>query len=158
MKTLTLLILLTLATTQAQVRDYQYFAVGSSYATIPHTNTFTPNVLLQAGIVYNIWDVSINVELVELEPSYLSYYAQLQVLPFPDVYGVEMLTGIKYGRVVRDGGAYLYGGVQGELRRNVLGKFFVSLVGNYDYRGDINSMWGKDYFVYTTHLKLGIKI
>ena len=156
MKKLTLLILLTLATTQAQVIDYQYFAVGSSYATIPHTNTFTPNVLLQAGIVYKIWDVSINCELVELEPNYLSYYAQLQVLPFPDVYGVEMLTGIKYGRVIRDGGAYLYGGVQGELRYGK--KFFVSLQLSYDYRSDIRYVWGKDYFVYTTHLKLGIKI
>ena len=133
---------------------YSYFAIGSSSATVPHTNELTLNGIVTAGAFYNIFDISINYEYVNLTPKYHSYFVGVQVRP---IYykGIEALMGVKYGRVIRDG-TYLYAGVNGELRYGK--KFFVSLVGSYDYRSDIHSMWDKDYFVYTTHLKVGIKI
>ena len=137
--------------TQAQ----PYVAVGSSYAKIPHTNKFTPNGIITAGVVSGIFDVSINVEIVELSPNYLSYSGQVMVKPFEELYGIELLIGGKFGRVLRDNAAYRYYGVTGELRYGK--KFFVSLVGNYDYRADIKYWWGKDYMVFTSHLKIGYK-
>ena len=80
----------------------------------------------------------------------------MQILPFEDIKGIEMLVGFKYGRIIRKPSAYRYAGVNGELRYGK--KLFISLQGNYDYRGDIHYVWEKDYFVWTTHLKIGIKL
>jgi hypothetical protein len=165
-KTILIIFLAIGITAQAQIFDkdynvksYAYFSAGSSYATTPHTNNFTPNGIVTAGVFWNVFDVSINFEYVDLEPDYFSYTSQVLVRPFT-YRKFEPLIGLSYGRVIRvDEGTYNYFGVVGEIRYNI-SKFFVSLTGDYSYRGDIRYVWGdnSDYLKLSSHLKLGIKI
>ena len=163
MKKLILLLLLIGTTATAQYRrqplndNYAYFALGTSAATIPHTDILIANGIFTAGVRDRLFDVSINYEYVNLKPKYHSYFIGLQVIPLT-LGNFEFGIGGKYGRVIRESeGVYTYAGGNAETRFTVK-NFFISLVGNYDYRGDIHSQWGKDYFVYTTNIKIGIKI
>ena len=166
-KTILILFLAIGITAQAQIFDkdyndksYAYFSVGSSYAKTPHTNNFTPNGILTAGVFWNVFDISLNYEYVKLTPDYHSYYTQALVRPFT-IRQFEFLVGAKYGRIIRgDEGTYNYLGGTGEVRWNFGDKWFISLQGNYDRRGDILYKWGNnsDYWKYTTHLKIGIKL
>ena len=137
--------------------DYAYFSIGSSSAVKPHTNELILNGIITAGVRYKLFDISINTEYVNLDPKYLSYYFTLQVMPIT-IYNFEMGVGFKKGNIIRlDNETYDLLGIQGEVRYT-LGRFFGSLVGSYDFRGDIEAAWGKDYLVYTTHFKVGVKI
>jgi hypothetical protein len=167
-KTILIIFLAIGITAQAQIFDkdyndksYAYFSVGSSYATTPHTNNFTPNGIFSAGVFWNVFDISLNYEYVKLTPDYHSYYTQALVRPFT-IRQFEFLIGAKYGRIIRvDEGTYNYFGGTGEIRYNIHHcKLFISLQGNYDRRGDILYKWGNDsdYWKYTTHLKIGIKL
>lgn len=136
---------------------YSYVSIGSSSAVKPHTNQLILNGIVTAGVRYKLFDISLNTEYVNLDPKYLSYFFTVQVMPIT-IYEFELGLGIKKGNIIRmDNKTFDLVGVQGEIRYT-LGKFFGSLVGNYDFRGDTSTMWGKDYMVYTTHLKIGIKI
>ena len=141
--------------------DYKYFSVGSEYAVKPHTNKPILSILATAGVTYGynfVWDISVNYQYTNLTPKYHSYFAQVQVIPFT-YKGIEFLVGGKYGRVIRtesQSGTYLLYGGNGEIRYGK--KWFVSLMGSYDFRGDIAYWWGEDYWVYSTHIKVGIKI
>ena len=138
--------------------DYGYFTIGSSSAVKPHTNDLILNAIVTAGVRYKIFDISVNAEYVNLDPKYLSYFFTLQVIPIT-INNFEFGIGFKKGNIIRvDNETYDLLGVNGEVRFTPFKRLFISLVGNYDYRGDIESMWGEDYFIYTTHLKIGIKI
>jgi len=142
-----------------QDKQYAYASVGSSYAKTPYTNNFTPNGIVTVGVRYELADISINYEYVKLTPEYHSYFLQAQIIPL-DIHNFEFGAGMKYGRIIRgDIGTYNYFGFNGEIRATY-NKFFISLMGSYDYRGDIRYVWGdnSDYWKYTTHLKIGIKI
>ena len=158
------MLFVTIASSQVFDKDYNdksyaYFSIGSSYAKVPHTNEFTPNGIVTAGVFYNVFDISINYEYVKLTPDYHSYYAQAMVRPFT-YKKLEPLAGLRYGRIIRvDEGTYNYFGVVAELRYN-FNKFFVSLEGDLSYRGDIRYVWGdnSDYWKLSSHIKFGIKI
>ena len=158
------LLVVTIATGQdhfghEQDKQYAYVSVGSSYAVTPHTNNFTPNGIVTAGVRYELVDVSLNYEYVKLTPDYHSYFAQVQIMPL-DIHNFEFGAGMKYGRIIRvDEGTFNYFGFNGEVRATY-NKFFISLIGSYDYRGDIRLMWGdnSDYWKFSSHLKIGIKI
>ena len=98
-----------------QDKQYSYFAIGSSAATIPHTNKLTPNGILTAGVRYNLVDISLNYEFVRLTPDYHSYFAQVQLIPL-DIHNFEFGAGMKYGRIIRvEKGTYNYYGFNGEV-------------------------------------------
>ena len=138
--------------------DYGYVLIGSSSAVKPHTNDLILNGIVTAGVRYKIFDISINAEYVNLDPKYLSYFFTLQVMPIT-INNFELGIGFKKGNIIRvDNETFDLLGVQGEVRYTIGKRFFLSLVGSYDFRGDIESMWREDYMVFTTHLKIGVKI
>lgn len=143
-----------------QDKQYSYFSIGSSAATTPHTNDLVLNGIATAGVRYELIDISINYEYVNIQPNYHSYFAQLQVMPL-DIHNFEFGIGGRYGRIIRPTkGTFNYFGVNGEIRFTPWkkSKIYLSLMGSYDYRGDIRIMWGDDYWKFSSHFKIGIKV
>ena len=176
MKTLTLLLLLSLTAT-AQYRtsklnqEYSYFQAGLSGATKPHTDKLILNGVIAVGVRYSIFDVSINYEYANLKPKYHSYFISVNVIPLT-LGNFEFLIGGRYGRVAREyEGVYLYYGAEGEIRYTFKKKhhrhkrgaaFFIALSNNYTFGGDKEHLWGaEDYldnFTYSSYFHLGIKL
>ena len=147
---------------------YVYTSVGFSSAKIPNRDDtqYILNTVVTTGVRYDWFGVSFNYEYANLEPKYHSWFLSAHVIPIT-VGRWELGLGHRYGRVIREdteehqqGGTYNYHGLFGDVKFTFLDRMFVELVGSYNYRGDIAYIWRKSYldsFVWSTHLKVGIK-
>ena len=146
---------------------YVYVSSGISSAKIPNRddNQYILNVVTTVGARYDWFGLSLNYEYTNLEPKYHSWFMSAHVIPIT-VGRWELGLGHRYGKIIREdspkghGGTYSYHGLFSDVRYTFLDRLFVELVGSYNYRGDIAYIWEESYldsFVWSTHLKVGIK-
>ena len=64
----------------AQKRDYKYFSIGTNYATSPSSysgikppNELVFNFITEAGIMYDVFDISVRYEYADLKEKYHSF-------------------------------------------------------------------------------------
>jgi len=160
MKTkITIFALLLAGSLLSQERDDKYVAIASNYA-VNHNDNLVLNAVGEAGVTYDLFDVSARYEYVNLREKYHSFSAGVGVVVI-DKGGWLVIPGGKYGVIMRDATNYnsgtQYYGFDIEVRKNI-NRFFIGVELSSDYRTDLGVLWDNNDWKESVHLKIGFKL